>query len=149
MRVVADEEKKKGEEAKFEAVEVIGRCTLAVKRLGDIQEAAEAREDGLNKIIHDLEAKAKASLENKLQMKSTISELRKGEGIDWEMAIEVDDFAPICETLFNLAIRKVTTLVGFNDELKQTLEEISFPVFAEGLNIASNFRSSTLLQLTT
>lgn len=90
---------------KLEAVAATKGCSRAMKRLGDLQEAAKVREDGLNKIIHDLEVKADASAENELQLKSTIFDLRKYEGIDWEMAIEADDFAPIRETLFNLTMK--------------------------------------------
>lgn len=61
LRAIVKDEKKKREKAKLEAVAVTKRCSCAVKRLGDLQEAAEAREDGINKIIHDLKVKAKAS----------------------------------------------------------------------------------------
>lgn len=40
------------------------------------------------------------------ELNSTASELHKGEGVDWEMAIEADDFAPVRETLFNLAMKQ-------------------------------------------
>lgn len=40
----------------------------------------------------------------------------------------------------NEIIRKVTTLIRFNSEPKQTLEEISMIVFAEGISTTTKFQ---------
>lgn len=64
LQAITEEERKKAEEAKIEAVAAIERCSRTVKRLGDLREAIIAREDGLNKVICDLEAKVKADADN-------------------------------------------------------------------------------------
>lgn len=56
LRAITKEERKNVEEAKIEAVAATERCSRAVKRVGDLREATVAREDGLNKLISDLEA---------------------------------------------------------------------------------------------
>lgn len=81
------------------------RCSRTMKRLDDLRAATEVREDGLNKVFSDLEARVKTQFESELTLNFTISELRKGEGVDWETAIEAEGFAPVRETLFNLALK--------------------------------------------
>lgn len=100
-----EEEKEKKEETKLEAVAATEWCTRVMKRLEDLRAATKVREDGLNKIISDLEVTVKAQIENELNLNSTISLLRKGEGVDWETTIETEDFALIRETLYNLAVK--------------------------------------------
>lgn len=83
LRAIVEEEKKKADEVKAEVVVETEKCSRTVKRLGDLREAAEAREDGLSKIINDFEAKVKTQVENDLNLNSTISKLHKGEGVIW------------------------------------------------------------------
>lgn len=87
------------------------------ERLEDLRGATAAREDG-NKVINELEAKVKLQVENELKLNSdifelnaTVSKLRKGEGVDWEVAKKAEDFAPICETLFTFAMKSARDLV--------------------------------------
>lgn len=58
------------------------RSERTLKRHEDLWAATEVREDDLNKVISDLEAKVKSLLENELKLSSTISAHRKGEGVD-------------------------------------------------------------------
>lgn len=76
------------------------------------------REDGLNRIISELEAKVKLQANNEIKLNSEISELnstaaklRREEEVDWEVAIEAEDFSPVRETLFTLAVKSVKDLV--------------------------------------
>lgn len=89
LRFAVEEEKKKKEEAKMEALAAVDRCSGRMKRLEDLRGATVARENGPNKVINDLEAKVKLQVENKLklnseisELNSTISKLRKGESVD-------------------------------------------------------------------
>lgn len=109
---IAEEEKKKKEEAKLEAVTATERFSSVMMRLKDLREVTVAREDGLNNVISELEAKVKLQAENELKLKfdifelnSTTSKLRKGEGVDWDMVIKAEDFAPVHDILFTLAMK--------------------------------------------
>lgn len=95
--VLEEEEKKKKEEPKIEASAAVDRCIRTMKRLEDLQWATASRESGLNKFIADLETKVKLQVENELKLNSdiselntTISKLRRGEGVDWEVAAEAE-----------------------------------------------------------
>lgn len=57
LRTVAEEEKKRAGEARFEFVAVTKRCGCIMKRLEDIRKTTIVTEDGLNKVINELEAK--------------------------------------------------------------------------------------------
>lgn len=105
LRTIAEEEKKKTDETRFKIVAATKRCDRVMKRLEDLRGATVVKEDGLNKVIKDLEAKVETQSESELTLNATISELFKGEGVDWDMAIEAEGLTPIRETLFNLAMK--------------------------------------------
>lgn len=89
-----------------------------MKMLEDLQGATAVREDGLNKVISELEAKVKLQMERELKLNSdiselntTVSKLRRGEGVDWEVVVEAEGFTPVRETLFALAMKSPKDLV--------------------------------------
>lgn len=108
---IAEEEKKKTEEARFETIVATEWCDRMMKRLEDLRGATVVKEDSLNKVINDLEARVKTQSKSELTLNTAISELCKGEGVDWEMAIEVEGFTPVRGTLFNLALKSAKELV--------------------------------------
>lgn len=77
LQTISEEERKKTEEAKIEVVAATERCSRTMKRLDDLRAATEVREDSLNKVISDLEAKVKVQTENELNLNSIISLLCK------------------------------------------------------------------------
>lgn len=109
--------------------------------------------------MDELKAKVKIQAENESKLNSTISEfnsttseLRKGEGVDWEMAIKTDGFAPVRETIFNLPwsrLKSWSTVVypdlkldflEIEDEDEEEVEDIkseSGHLGAKGQKIAS------------
>lgn len=84
LRGEIEDERKKIAAAKAEADTAIWRCDRAVLRYEDHKATNEVREEGLSKVISELEAKVKCFVENKQKLTFTISELRKGKGVDWE-----------------------------------------------------------------
>lgn len=76
------EERKKIETVMSEMEAAIKRSERALKRHEDLRAATEVREDALNKVISDLEGKVKSLSENELKLSSTVSALRKDEGVD-------------------------------------------------------------------
>lgn len=95
---------------------------------------------------------AKSSTSIILPLPSTIiSLLRKGEEIDWETAIEAEDFVPVRETLYNLAIKvakesvqseyldlKLNFLVVDDDEEVGDIQSGTMNLGAEGQNFCSH-----------
>lgn len=106
-----EEERKKTDAERVEAEATINRCSRDVKRHEDLRAATETREDGLNKVINNLEVKVKAFAEDELKQNSTISELRKCVGVDREEAIVAEDFTPVRETLVNSAMKSAKDAV--------------------------------------
>lgn len=80
---------------RLEAEAKINRCSRVVKRYEDLRTATEARENGLNKVINNLEVTVKAFTEDELKVNSTISELCKGVGVNREVSIVAEDFTPV------------------------------------------------------
>lgn len=60
LRIEVTEEKKKFENANADAVAAVERCGRALKRSEDTKAAAVAKEEDLNRIISNLEAKVKS-----------------------------------------------------------------------------------------
>lgn len=68
------EEEKRGSEAGSSAA--VDRCSRTMKKVEDLRGATAAREDGLNKVINELEAKTKSQAKTEHKFNSNISELQ-------------------------------------------------------------------------
>lgn len=89
---------------KMEIDEVLKRCDCALIKVDDLRSSVAVREDDLNDMIGQFEAKTK-------ELDKSNHDLHNDVGVDWEVAVDAKDFDQVRDALFNMAVKSTKKAV--------------------------------------